>query len=66
MEAMLLTEATIDDDAIRLLANARAQAVKDALAGKGIAGDRLFLLAPRIGAKPAANAPPARVDLALR
>ncbi|MFO1313585.1 MAG: DUF748 domain-containing protein [Burkholderiales bacterium] len=70
MEAMLLAHAKVDDDAIRLLANARAQAVKDALAAKGVAGDRVFLLAPRVGSKlptsAPANAPPARVDLALR
>ncbi|MFO1306226.1 MAG: DUF748 domain-containing protein [Burkholderiales bacterium] len=70
MEAMLLANAKVDDDAIRLLANARAEVVKDALAAKGVAGDRVFLLAPRVGAKPPtnapANAPPSRVDLALR
>ena len=75
MEAMLLAEAAVDEDAVRLLANARAQAVKDALASKGIAGERLFLLAPRLGGEQAAtartavaspSAPPTRVDLALR
>ena len=66
MEAMLLANAKVDDDAIRLLANARAQTVKDALAAKGVGGDRVFLLAPRVGAKLPTNAPPARVDLALR
>ncbi len=66
MEAMLVAAAKVDDDAIRLLANARAQMVKDALAAKGVAGDRVFLLAPRVGTKPPTNAPPARVDLALR
>ena len=79
MEAMLLDDAKVDDDALRLLANARAQAVKDALAAKGIAGERLFLTAPRLGgegaataAEAAASAPaapangPSRVDLALR
>lgn len=66
MEAMLLADASVGDDAIRLLANARAEAVKDALAAKGVPGERLFLLAPRVGTKPPANAPPARVDLSLR
>ena len=75
MEAMLLAETAVDEDAVRLLANARAQAVKDALASKGIAGERLFLLAPRLGGEQAAtartavaspSAPPTRVDLALR
>ncbi len=75
MEAMLLAGAAVDDDALRQLANARAQAVKDAIAAKGVAGERLFLVAPRLGSesggvKPAGSgetaAPPARVDLALR
>jgi hypothetical protein len=76
MEAMLFADAKVEDDAIRLLANARAQSVKDALATKGIAGERMFLLAPRLGNErgaassaavtPAENAPPTRVDLALR
>ena len=68
----------MDDDAIRLLANGRAQAVKDALASKGIAGERLYLRAPRLGTEggagsataasttPAVAAPPTRVDFALR
>jgi len=72
MEAMLVSSAKVDDDALRLLANARAQAVKDALAAKGVAGERLFLTAPKLGAEPAAQAATAaapaasRVDLALR
>ena len=71
---MLLADAKIDDDALRQLANRRAQAVKDAIVATGIQSERLFLIAPRLGnegggAKVAAGeAPgaPARVDLALR
>jgi hypothetical protein len=79
MEAMLLADAKVDDDALRLLANRRAQAVKDELAAKSIATERLFLTVPRLsgesGSAPAAQSPsreagapasPARVDLALR
>ena len=79
MEARLLADARVDDDALRLLANARAQGVKDALAARGIAGERLFLIAPRLsieGVAQAAEAAPraaepasgsfSRVDLALR
>ena len=80
MEAMLLADAKVDDDALRLLANARAESVKDALAATGIAGERLFLTAPRLsgeGAAPpatgvtpsaaaAASVSASRVDLALR
>ncbi|CAG0969469.1 hypothetical protein BURK1_01149 [Burkholderiales bacterium] len=62
MEAMLLADARVDDDALRALANARAQSVKGALAAKGIAGERLFVVAPRLGgdgAAPAAGGGPA-------
>ena len=76
MEAMLYASAKVDDEALRSLANARAQAVKDAIVGKGVAAERLFLIAARLGdeaggaAAPGAAAPPGspptRVDLALR
>jgi hypothetical protein len=69
MESMLLANAKVDDEALRSLANARALAVNDALAAKGIPNDRLFLVAPRLGGDPAespAAGTPARVDLALR
>ncbi len=51
MEALLLADAKVDDDALALLANARAERVKDALAASGIAGERLFLVAPRLSAR---------------
>ncbi len=56
MEAILLADAKVDDDALRLLANARAQAVKDGLTAKNIAGERLFLTVPRLSAERAAPA----------
>ena len=62
---MLYANAQVDDAALAALANARAQAVKDALARTGVGTDRLFLVVPKV-APPAAGAPPARVDLALR
>ena len=49
MEAMLLAAAKVDDDALRQLANRRAQAVKDAILATGIHSERLFLTAPRVG-----------------
>ncbi len=76
MEAMLLADAKVEDDALVLLANARAQAVKDALATKGVAGERLFLVAPKVAAAgataaaataeatPGAQAPAAPASLA--
>jgi hypothetical protein len=68
MEAMLLANARVDDDALRLLANARAQAVKDALVARSVPGERLFLTAPRLtGEAPAkSEGTTSRVDLALR
>ena len=70
MEAMLVANAKIDDEALRALANRRARAVKDALVAHGIADERVFLIAPRIGGEKgdasAATATPTRVDLALR
>jgi hypothetical protein len=75
MEAMLLANAKADDEALRGLANARALAVKDALVARGVADDRLFVVAPRLGGDAGAATPagattpagaPTRVDLALR
>ena len=79
MEAILLADAKIDDDALRLLANARAQAVKESLVAKNIAGERLFITVARLSgdgatatveaaphATSAVSAAPSRVDLALR
>ncbi len=74
MEAMLLADAKIDDDALRQLANRRAQAVKDAIVATGVQDERLFLIAPRLGneaggvkvADGETPGAPARVDLALR
>ena len=62
--------AKVDDDALRLLATARAQAVKDDLAAKNIGTERLFLTVPRVAGveaastgsatvAPAGSAPPA-------
>jgi uncharacterized protein involved in outer membrane biogenesis len=69
MEAMFIANAKVDDEALRALANERARAVKDALVAKGIADQRVFLIAPRLGGDPggtAATAARTRVDLALR
>ena len=71
METMLLADAKADDDALRLLANARAQSVKDALVARNIEGERLFITVPRLSTEltPRTDASPAaasRVDLALR
>ena len=62
MEAMLLASARVDDDALRQLANARAQSVKDALVARSVPAERVFLVAPKL----TTEASPSRVDLALR
>src|SRR5262249_20080411 len=54
MEKILLDDAKVDDDALRLLANARARAVKDELTAKNIPGERLFLTVPRLSSERAA------------
>jgi uncharacterized protein involved in outer membrane biogenesis len=71
MEAMMLADAKADDDALRLLANARAQSVKDALVARNIEGERLFITVPRLSTELTAGADASlaaatRVDLALR
>jgi uncharacterized protein involved in outer membrane biogenesis len=70
MEAMLLAHAKADEEALRALANARALGVKDALVARGVADDRLFVVAPRLGGDagttPSPAGTPARVELALR
>jgi hypothetical protein len=74
MEDMLYANAKVDDDALRKLAIARSEAVKQAIAATGIGDERLFLIAPRLGGEPARagtevgapTASPTRVDLALR
>jgi uncharacterized protein involved in outer membrane biogenesis len=67
MEAMLLADAKVDDDALRALANARAQSVKEGLVSRSVAGERLFITAPRLSSESAKMEDGgARVDLALR
>lgn len=68
MEQLMLTNAAATEDDLRTLANARAQAVKDALvvAGKTPA-DRVFIVAPRLTAEGIKDkGKPTRVDFSLR
>lgn len=69
MERMLLAHLAIDEAALRALAEARAQAVRDWLAGHGVAGERIFVVAPKLdreGADGARKGSPTAVDLALK
>lgn len=68
MERMLLAHLAIDEAALRALAEARAQAVRDWLAGHGVAGERVFLVAPKLDRKEAdgARGSPTAVGLSLK
>lgn len=57
MEALLLAQIDVGDDAMRQLALQRGVAVKDYLAGKKLQPERLFLGAPRASATSPASAP---------
>ena len=66
MEAILLANVKVDDDALRRLANGRAQAVKNELSARNVAGERLFITVPRLsseqttaGSARSGGAPPA-------
>ena len=64
MEALLARNVTLNDEAMRQQALARAIAVRDALIAKGISSDRLFLAAPALHAPDATPWTP-RATLAL-
>jgi len=68
MEALLLANAQVGEDELRLLANARAQAAKEWLVEKGkIAADRVFIIAPRLSADGIKDkGRPTRVDFSLK
>ena len=66
MEALLLKNVPVNDEAMRQEALARAIAVRDALVAKGISSDRLFLAAPNLHASSAeAWSPRATLALAM-
>jgi hypothetical protein len=64
MEALLVRNVAVNDEAMRQQALARAIAVRDALIAKGISSDRLFLAAPALHAADATPWTP-RATLAL-
>lgn len=70
MEKLMLQHAKVSDDDLRLLANQRAQTVRDALLATKLAGaDRLFIVAAKpLSAEEAAKikAKPNRVDFTLK
>jgi hypothetical protein len=68
MEALLLANYRVDNEALATLANRRAQAVKEWFVGKGaISSERVFIVAPKLttdGIKDEGT--PTRVDFAIR
>jgi hypothetical protein len=68
METLLLASYRVDDEALRSLANERAQAVKQWFASAGgVSGERVFIVAPKLTADGIQDkGAPTRVDFALR
>ncbi|SNT19183.1 protein of unknown function [Noviherbaspirillum humi] len=67
MEQLMLEHAAVDEDDLETLANRRAQAARDWLIRHGVAGDRIFLVAPRTaGSDKAAGAALAKAEFSLR
>ena len=68
MEKLLIASTSLGPNDLRDLANTRAQAAKEWLATQGaIAGERLFVMAPRLGTDGVvAGAATTRVDLSLK
>ncbi|MCX7892858.1 MAG: DUF748 domain-containing protein [Burkholderiales bacterium] len=68
MEALMLANAPASDEALRELANRRAQAAKDYLVAVGkVPAERVFIVAPVLGGEPPKDkGGPNRADFALR
>lgn len=66
MEALLLANITVNDDALRELAQDRGVVVRDYLAAKKLESERLFLGAPKTNAQAADWKPRAELNLAGR
>ncbi len=67
MEALMLANTQVSDDDLRVLANQRAQAAKSFLVDKGhIAGERIFLVTPKMDAEGVKEGKPTRVDFSLK
>jgi uncharacterized protein involved in outer membrane biogenesis len=68
MEKLMLANAEVGEEDLRLLANRRAQAAKDFLVGAGkVADERVFIVAPKLGAGEAKDKASAqRADFSLK
>ncbi|WP_309677862.1 hypothetical protein, partial [Polaromonas sp.] len=65
MEALLLADIKVSEDAMRELALQRGVAVKDYLAGKSLPAERLFLGAAKAVSAEAKWTPRAELNLAM-
>ena len=68
MEQLMLTHAQVSDEDLRLLANQRAQAVKDYLVDTAkVPVERVFVVAPKLTAEGIKDkGKPTRVDFSLK
>jgi hypothetical protein len=68
MENLMLTHASVGEEDLRLLANARAQAAKEWLVGEGkVPAERVFLVAPKLTPEGIQDkGKPTRVDFSLK
>lgn len=66
MEALLLANMVLPEDAMRELAQARAVAVRDYLAGRQVALNRLFVGAPKMDSESTNASPHAELTLSTR
>jgi hypothetical protein len=67
MEKLMLANTQVTDDDLVQLANQRAQAAKDGITrDEKVALDRVFLLAPKLEAKPDDKLKSSRVDFAIK
>ena len=66
MERLMLDHLPAGDDELRALAERRARAAHEALMAKGVPGDRVFVVQPRVDATAADKKPGGRADFSMR
>lgn len=66
MERLMLEHLPAGEDELRALAERRARAAHEALMAKGVPGDRVFVVQPRVDATAADKKPGGRADFSMR
>lgn len=66
MERLMLEHLPAGEDELRALAERRARAAHEALLAKGVPGDRVFVVQPRVDATAADQKPGGRADFSMR